>query len=96
MDMTKLFEQFGSLQGMMQDFQKEVAQLKVTKEAGAGLVKVVVNGKKQLCDIVIDPSLFSQENHVMARDLILSAVNAALESVDKSLEALVQKKAMGL
>ena len=96
MDMTKLFEQFGALQGMMQDFQKEIAQLKVTKEAGAGLVKVVVNGKKQLCDMTIDPSLFSQENHMMARDLILSAVNAALDAVDKRLEEMVQKKTMGL
>lgn len=95
MDMTKLFEQFSALQGMMQDFQKEIAQLKVAKEAGAGLVKVVVNGKKQLCDLIIDPSLFSQENHVMARDLILSAVNAALDAVDKQLEELVQKKTMG-
>lgn len=96
MDIKKLFGQLDMLKTTMEGFQKEFKQLKITKEAGAGLVKVTCNGQKQLCDITIDESLFNSQSKVIMQDLILSAVNAALESVDQAVQDLVQNKAMHL
>ncbi len=53
--------------------QEEIAQLEVTGESGAGLVKITINGAHNCRRIDIDPSLMEDDKE-MLEDLIAAAL----------------------
>ncbi len=63
----------------MQKMQEEIAQLEVTGESGAGLVKITINGAHNCRRIDIDPSLMEDDKE-MLEDLIAAAFNDAVMS----------------
>lgn len=60
----------------MQKMQEEIAQLEVTGESGAGLVKVTINGAHNCRRVEIDPSLLEDDKE-MLEDLVAAAFNDA-------------------
>lgn len=70
------------MQEKMQEAQENLIHLKTSAEAGAGMVKATVNGKKQIVSIDIDKDLIRPEDREMMQDLIIAAVNKALNEVD--------------
>ena len=75
--------QFGNVmqqaQKMQEDFKKtqqELDLIKVTGEAGAGLVKVTITGNGDTLNIEIDDSVYSESKQVL-QDLIVAACNDA-------------------
>ena len=54
-----LMKQAQQMQEKMQKMQEEIAQLEVTGESGAGLVKVTINGAHNCRRVEIDPSLLA-------------------------------------
>ncbi|MCO6493876.1 MAG: YbaB/EbfC family nucleoid-associated protein [Phaeodactylibacter sp.] len=74
---------FGDLMGNMKEQQKEMrrklAEFKVEAEAGDGAVKVVANANRELLDIQFDKQKLDWEDAEMVQDLIIAAVNNALE-----------------
>ena len=52
---------------------------KVEASAGGGAVKVVATGKQTLESVAIDPAAVDPEDVEMLQDLVLAAVNEALE-----------------
>ncbi|ROT47065.1 YbaB/EbfC family nucleoid-associated protein [Candidatus Cardinium hertigii] len=96
MDITKLFGQVEQVRKKMEEFKQEMAQVEVTKETGAGLVKATVNGNKELLSVSIDPSLLNKQDQKMVQDLIVGAVNLALEEVENKVQAVIQKSAIGI
>ena len=53
--------------------QEEIAQLEVTGESGAGLVKITINGAHNCRRIDIDPSLMEDDKE-MLEDLIAAVL----------------------
>lgn len=93
MDIKNLFGAMNQVQTKMEAVKKQMDQLTVTKETGAGLVRVTVNGAKKLCAISIDENLFNKADRQMVQDLIVGAVNLALEEVDDKIQAVIQEHA---
>jgi len=62
---------------------EEAANAEVTGEAGAGLVKVVMNGRHDVKNVSLDPSLMSEDKE-MLEDLLAAAVNDAVRRVESS------------
>jgi nucleoid-associated protein EbfC len=58
--------------------QKGLAEQSVEGSAGGGMVKVTMTGAQQVTAVVIDPAAL-EEDRDMLQDLIVAAVNAALE-----------------
>ena len=54
--------------------------IRVQGDAGAGLVKVEVNGLSEILQCKIDPSLFAQGDCELLEDMIVGAANQALEN----------------
>jgi DNA-binding YbaB/EbfC family protein len=79
--MDQIFGQFKDLEGKMKAMQAQMADLKVEGEAGAGLVKVSLNGLGEVVDIEIDQSIY-QEDKVVLQDLLKGALNAANAKLD--------------
>ena len=67
-----LMKQAQQMQERMQKMQEEIAQMEVTGESGAGLVKVTVNGAHSCRRVEIDPSLLEDDKD-MLEDLVAAA-----------------------
>jgi hypothetical protein len=65
--------------------QEELKSLEVEGSSGGGAVKVVVNGKKDVKSIKIEPEILSEEIE-MVEDMVLGAIKNAMENVDKIAE----------
>lgn len=66
--------QFGQqMQGRLAAVQSELAQRTVTGSAGGGMVTVTADGRGQIRDITIDPSLLGGDVE-MLEDLVVAAV----------------------
>ncbi len=88
-DPRKLMKQ---LQQAQERIQAEIAALVVEATAGGGMVKVQMDGQKQLKSLTIDSEVVSKDDVEMLQDLILAAVNEASRKVDDE----VQNKVGGL
>jgi DNA-binding YbaB/EbfC family protein len=84
------------MMGQIQKLQEQIAQVQaqladetVTAGAGGGAVQVTVTGDQRCRGVVIDPELLKDADVDMLQDLILTAVNAALDkSRDMAAERL--------
>ncbi|MCB0566102.1 MAG: YbaB/EbfC family nucleoid-associated protein [Phaeodactylibacter sp.] len=74
---------FGDLMGNMKEQQKEMrkklAEFRVQGDSGNGAVKVTANANRELIDIQFDKDKLDWEDTEMVQDLIIAAVNQALE-----------------
>ena len=73
-DFSGLLQQAKKMQEQMQKAQEELARMEVTGEAGAGLVKVTINGKHEVKKVDLDSSLLTEDKE-MIEDLIAAAFN---------------------
>jgi len=81
-NMTQLLKQARDVQKKIEEVQNELDDLVIEGDSGGGMVKVVVNGKQQLLELIIDQDAIKEDKELL-EDLIISAVNNALT---KSLE----------
>lgn len=80
-DMGGLMKKAQKMQEEMQKAQEEAAKSEIIGEAGAGLVKVTMNGRHDVRKVDIDPSLMSEEKDIL-EDLLAAAVNDAVRRVE--------------
>jgi len=71
--------QLQKLQEQLQIAQEQLAQETVTASAGGGVVKVTVTGDQRCTAVEIDPQLLEDVDAEMLQDLVLAAVNSALD-----------------
>ena len=81
MDINKLMKQASQMQEKMQAMQEQAANAEVTGESGAGLIKVVMNGRHDVRSVSLDDSLM-QESKEFLEDLLAAAVNDAVRKVE--------------
>ncbi|SDW60892.1 YbaB/EbfC family nucleoid-associated protein [Marinobacter mobilis] len=79
--MGDLMKKAQQMQEEMQKAQEEIAKAEVTGESGAGLVKVVMNGRHDVRSVEIDSSLMTEDKDVL-EDLLAAAVNDAVRRVE--------------
>jgi nucleoid-associated protein EbfC len=75
-----LMRQAQQMQENMQKAQAELADIEVTGESGAGMVKVTLNGKHEAKRVLIEPKLLAEDKD-MLEDLLTSAINDAVRKV---------------
>ncbi len=85
-----MMQQIQRLQQQMAEAQAKLAEETVTATAGGGAIKVTMTGDQQCKSVEIDPTLLKDADAEMLQDLVLTAVNLALE---KSRE--LQQQVMG-
>ena len=86
MGMANLQRMAMQMQQDMARIQAELAETEVEGSSGGGVVRAVVTGKQELLSITIDPSAVDPEDVDMLQDLVVAAVNDALESSRKLAE----------
>jgi DNA-binding YbaB/EbfC family protein len=65
----------------MGKFQQKLGQIVAEGDAGAGMVKVRVNGRMEVLGFTISDDLVKQHDREMLEDLLKAATNQALDKV---------------
>jgi DNA-binding YbaB/EbfC family protein len=84
------------LQQTQQRIQEEIAALRVEAASGGGVVKVTMDGQKNLTALSIDKEAVNPDDVEMLQDLIIAAVNEAARMVDEAIQQKVGGLAGGL
>jgi len=79
-NLNQLLKQAQKMQEEMQKVQAELANITVEGTAGGGMVKVTANCQQQILNVAIEPDVIDPEEKEMLEDLIVAAVNQALEN----------------
>jgi len=83
-----MMKQAQKVQKQMNELQGQLAEERYEASAGGGSVKVVVDGKQMLKQVVIDPRLLADGDATIIEDLVLTAVGEAQKaSADRMAEA---------
>lgn len=80
MGMANLQRMAMQMQQEMARIQAELAETQIRGTAGGGAVEAVVTGKQELRSITIDPGTVDPDDVEMLQDLVVAAVNDALDA----------------
>jgi DNA-binding YbaB/EbfC family protein len=94
--MNQMMKQMKKMQAQMAKAQEELAQKEVEGTAGGGVVKVRMNGHKQVQAVEIAPEVVDPEDVEMLQDLITAAINEAMKQVDEMVAKDLGKLTGGL
>jgi len=85
MDLQKMLK---TAKDMQDRLEKEMAEMRAEGTSGGGMVTVVLDGRKRLLSLRLEPEVVDRNEVEMLQDLIVAAFNDAGAKVD---EALGQK-----
>ena len=77
-----LMRQAQQMQENMQKAQAELSTIEVIGESGAGMVKVVLNGRHEAKKVTIEPKLVAEDLE-MLEDLVAAAINDASRKIEE-------------
>ena len=96
MNMNKIMKQYQRMQRKLEETQEELAKKEYTGQAGGGAVKATVTGAKVLTKLELDKDAVDPEDVETLEDMIVAAVNQALESADEDSQSQMGKLTGGL
>ena len=93
---SNMIKQAQKMQADMLKMQAELEERTYTAKSGGGAVTVVVNGKHEVTELVIEPDAVDPEDVEMLQDLIIAAVNEALRKASDSMSESMSRLTGGL
>jgi DNA-binding YbaB/EbfC family protein len=94
--MMKMMGKMKEVQARMKEAQDNLVHVKATGESGGGMVKATVNGKKQVIELDIDPTILKADDKVLIQDLSIAAINIAMEKAEVLAKEEIKKSTEGL
>jgi nucleoid-associated protein EbfC len=79
MNPQQMLSQMQTMQQQMVEAQEALANETITVTAGGGAISIVISGHQRVKSIEIDPEMLTSEDADMLQDLLVAAVNSAIE-----------------
>ncbi|MDX5346172.1 MAG: YbaB/EbfC family nucleoid-associated protein [Hymenobacteraceae bacterium] len=95
-DMFSMMGKVKELQSKIKEAQDSLKDITVTSEAGGGMVRAKANGLRKLISIEIDETLLKQNDPEMISDLVVAAVNKAMDDAGERAKDEIKKKTEGI
>jgi nucleoid-associated protein EbfC len=95
-DLMSIMNKVKEAQAKVKEAQAKLVHLKAEGEAGAGMVKVTVNGNRKVMSIEMDDSLLNVPDKQMLGDLIVAATNKAMEEIDAKIKEEMKSATEGM
>jgi len=96
LDMMNMMGKVKEMQARLKQAQDNLELITVSGEAGAGMVRATVNGKKKLLSVDIDSSIVSADDKFLLQDLVVAAVNKAMEEAELKAKEELRKSTEGI
>jgi len=86
-NMNQMLKQAQKMQDDITALQADLEQREFSASSGGGAVEVKINGKRQVLSLNIKPEVVDPEDVEMLQDLIISAFNEAVKTLDETSDA---------
>jgi len=87
LNFQKMMKQAQDMQFKLQEMQEKLKDIEVEGQSGGGLVNITMTCAGKIRSLSIDPSLLSAEEKETTEDLIIAAINNALEAKEARVES---------
>jgi DNA-binding YbaB/EbfC family protein len=94
-NLGNLMKEAQKMQQRMQEAQQQLSELVVIGEAGGGMVTIKMNGRHDVTEVKIKPSLVDEDVD-MLEDLIAAAINDAVRKIEKVSKEKITQLTAGL
>ena len=94
--MQNLMKQVQKMQEKMGEVQAQLENKTITAESGGGMVKVTANGRQQIVKIEMEKEVVDPEDIEMLEDLVVAAVNKAIEESNAMAQEEMAKVTSGM
>ena len=94
--MNNLVRQAQQMQSKISRVQEEIGKKTIEASTGGGVVTAKVNGKQELLELSIDPEVLDPEDVEMLEEMVVGAVNQAMEAAGDMMNAEIEKITGGL
>ena len=84
------------MQAKVSEVQEQLGQKYTTGESGGGMVVVTINGRQEITNIKIEKPVINPDDAEMLEDLLVSAVNKAIENSQKMAQEEMGKATSGM
>jgi DNA-binding YbaB/EbfC family protein len=74
-----VFRQAQELQAKLAKAQQELADMTTEVSSGGGAIKIVIDGQQRIRSVTISPEAINAEEAEMLEDLVMAAVNEAIQ-----------------
>ena len=96
MKMNDLMKQAQQMQKRMLEIREELANRTVEATVGGGMVTAVVNGQQEIVSLHITPEVVDPDDTEMLEDLVVAAINEALQQSQELMSTEMSKLTGGL
>ncbi|AOP35783.1 hypothetical protein A0128_19235 [Leptospira tipperaryensis] len=93
---SEILSNMGAFREKMEEVKKRISALRVTGDAGAGMVTVTATGEGLITNVFINKQLFDADDNKMLEDLVLAATNDALKKAKEATAYEFQSASGGL
>ena len=83
-NMSQIMKQAKVMQEKMAEMQKKIEETEIEGSSGGGAVKIVMNGKHEVKNLFIDPSIVNSNEKEVLEDLIIAALNDVNKKIAES------------
>lgn len=90
-NMNAMLKQAQKMQDQITELQEDIELRDFSASVGGGAVEITISGKKLVKSLTIKPEVVDPEDIEMLQDLIMSAFNEAIHTLDETSEAEMQK-----
>lgn len=90
-NMNAMIRQAQKMQDEITTLQEDIENREFSATSGGGAVSVVVTGKKTIKSLTINKEVVDPEDVEMLQDLVISAINEAINNVEETTETEMSK-----
>ena len=90
-NMNQMIKQAQKMQDQITELQEDIEAREFSATAGGGAVEVTITGKKTIKSLTLKPEVVDSEDIDMLQDLIISAVNEAVNNIETTTENEMSK-----
>lgn len=95
-NMSNMLKQAQRMQRQMEEAQKTIEEKEFSASAGGGAVEATVTGKKVLTKLTISKDAVDPDDVEMLQDMVMAAVNEALNQAEEANDELMRSISSGL
>jgi DNA-binding YbaB/EbfC family protein len=96
MNINQLMKQAQAMQKKLQDAQAVIENLEIEGSSGGGMVSIKINGKGKASALKIDPKIIDPNDSEMLADLIIAAINNAVDKKEEESSKKMSEVSGGL